>query len=101
MTAPKMAVFAQEYNLQCVSQELITWETRFVLVDCLSTIVPRGSKWSRPNRVLKNDGFMLEAKRLFDLSRLYAWPSITDPDLQSHETLKEVDGLAGGAGAAI
>jgi 2-polyprenyl-3-methyl-5-hydroxy-6-metoxy-1,4-benzoquinol methylase len=90
MTAAKMEMFAQEYNLRCVSQELVTWETRFVLVDCLSTLVPRGSKWSRPNRVLKNAGFILEAKRLFDLSRLYAWPSVTHRNLQSHESLKEV-----------
>ena len=37
MTAAKMAKFDEEYNLQCVSQELVTWETRFLLVDCLST----------------------------------------------------------------
>src|SRR5438132_6868962 len=37
MTAAKMAMFAQEYNLQCVSQELVTLYTRFVLIDCLPT----------------------------------------------------------------
>jgi ubiquinone/menaquinone biosynthesis C-methylase UbiE len=103
MTASKMAMFAQEYDLQCVSQELVTWETRFVLVDCLSTLVPRGSKWSRRNRVLKNPGFMLEAKRLSNLARLYAWPSGTQRDLQSHESPKESMRLQadGSAGAAI
>jgi hypothetical protein len=90
-----MATFAEEYNLQCVGQELVTWETRFVLVDCLSTLVPRGSKWSRQNRVLKNAGFMLEAKRLSDLSRLYAWLSVTHRNRQRYESLKEVDALAG------
>jgi hypothetical protein len=74
MTAAKLAVFAEDHSLQCVSQELVTWNSRFVLVDCLSTIVPRGSRWSRENRVLRNAGFMAEAKRLFNLSRLYAWP---------------------------
>jgi hypothetical protein len=59
-----MARFAEEYNLQCVSQELVTWESRFVLVDCLSTLVLRGSKWSRSNCILQNAGFMLEAKHL-------------------------------------
>jgi hypothetical protein len=71
MTAAKMAKFDEEYNLQCVSQELVTWETRFLLVDCLSTLVPLGSKWSRPNRVRKNAGFMLEAKRLSDLASMH------------------------------
>ncbi|HXN87978.1 MAG TPA: class I SAM-dependent methyltransferase [Methylocella sp.] len=74
MTASKLAVFAKDHSLQCVSQELVTWNSRFVLVDCLSTIVPRGSRWSRENRVLRNVGFMAEAKRLSDLSRLYEWP---------------------------
>jgi ubiquinone/menaquinone biosynthesis C-methylase UbiE len=95
MTAKKMEMFAQEYNLQCVSQEAITWETRFVLVDCLSTIVPRGSKWSRRNRVFNNTGFMLEAKRLSNLSRLYAWPPVMHHNLQSHESIKSVDAVAG------
>jgi SAM-dependent methyltransferase len=93
MTAAKMAMFAQEYELECVSQELMTWESWFVLVDCLSTLVPRGSKWSRPNRLLKNAGFMLETKRLFDLSRLYTWPSATHQDLPSHQSLKRVEPL--------
>jgi ubiquinone/menaquinone biosynthesis C-methylase UbiE len=95
MTAAKMAMFAEEYNLQCVSQELITWESRFVLVDCLSTLAPRGSKWSRRNRVLKNINFMLEAKRLSDLSRIYAWPPGTDLNVQDHESVKRVDAPAG------
>jgi hypothetical protein len=73
-TAAKMAIFAREHNLQWVSQELVTWHTRFVLMDCLSTLVRRQSRWSRKNRVLKNTGFMREAKRLSDLSRLYEWP---------------------------
>lgn len=83
MTAAKMAKFAEEFNLRCVSQELITWETRFLLVDCLSTLVPLGSKWSRPNRVLKNTGFMLEAKRLADLAHLYARSSHEPPKPQN------------------
>jgi 2-polyprenyl-3-methyl-5-hydroxy-6-metoxy-1,4-benzoquinol methylase len=75
MTAAKMAMFAQEHNLQCVSQELVTWYTRWVLIDCLSTLVRRESRWSRQNRVLRNVGFMREAKHLSDLSRLYEWPA--------------------------
>jgi SAM-dependent methyltransferase len=81
MTAAKMAKFAHEYDLQCISQELVTWETRFVLIDCLSTLVLCGSKWCRPKRTLENTGFVLEAKRLSDLARLYAWPSLTDQSL--------------------
>ena len=74
MTAAKMALFAKDHNLQCVSQELITWESRFALVDCLSIIVPRRSEWARENRVFRNTNFMAEARSLSDLSRLYEWP---------------------------
>jgi ubiquinone/menaquinone biosynthesis C-methylase UbiE len=74
MTATKMAIFAKEHNLQCVSQELVNWYTRFVLIDCLSTLVRSESRWARQNRVLRNADFMREAKRLSDLSRLYEWP---------------------------
>jgi SAM-dependent methyltransferase len=100
MTAAKMARFAEEYNLQCVSQELITWESRFVLVDCLSTLVPRGSKWSRSNRILQNAGFMLEAKHLSDLTRLYAWPSITHPTPQNQNLVEGLRTRVPSAGRA-
>jgi ubiquinone/menaquinone biosynthesis C-methylase UbiE len=73
MTAKKMAMFAEQDHLQCISQELITWGTKFVLLDCLSTLVPRGSKWSRQNRVLRNPKFMREAERLSYLSSLYRY----------------------------
>jgi 2-polyprenyl-3-methyl-5-hydroxy-6-metoxy-1,4-benzoquinol methylase len=73
MTAAKMAMFAEEQNLQCVSQELVTWQSSFALVDCLSTLVPRRSRWSRQCRVLRNRDFMLEAKHISHLSCLYDW----------------------------
>jgi len=77
MTADKMALFAKDNDLQCVSQELITWESRFALVDCVSIIAPRGSRWARENRIFRNAGFMAEARNLSDLSRQYEWPSTT------------------------
>ena len=102
MTAAKMALFAQECGLECVGQELITWETRFVLVDCLSTLVPHGSKWSRPNRILRNPGFMLEAKQLADLSRLYAWPSVAkSPGHHNPQEANPLQASSSHGGAAI
>ena len=71
MTAEKMTMFANEHNLQCVSQELVTWKTRSTTIDCFSTIVRAGCKWSRQNRVLRNTGFMREARSLRNLSFLY------------------------------
>lgn len=73
MTAAKMAKFAEQCALQCVSQELVTWESEFVLIDCLSTLVRQDSKWARPARVFRNPGFFAEAQRLREMSRLYEW----------------------------
>jgi SAM-dependent methyltransferase len=74
MTAGRMAAFAEAAGLHCVSQELVTWHSRFALVDCFSTLARPGSKWSRPNRVLRNPGFWQEAKTLAALAPLYGWP---------------------------
>lgn len=71
MTARKMQRYAEENDLQCISQELITWSSKHVLVDCLSTIVRTDSMWFRPNRVLKNRTFMKEARQLSNLAQLY------------------------------
>jgi ubiquinone/menaquinone biosynthesis C-methylase UbiE len=97
MTAGKMETFAEEHRLQCISQELITWDSRFALVDCLSTLVPRGSRWSRQNRVLKNPGFWGEAKRLSDLSRLYEWRPAADRNYGRED--ESSDGIASLTGA--
>ena len=71
MTGRKMQLYAEENGLQCISQELVTWKTRRVLIDCISTIVKKDSIWFRDNKVFKNVFFMKEAKNLFNLSQLY------------------------------
>src|SRR5262245_18375359 len=43
MTASHMALFAEQYGLRCVSQELVNWASH-ALIDCLSTIVPHNSQ---------------------------------------------------------
>ena len=75
MTARKMQLYAKENGLQCISQELVTWNTERVLVDCISTITKKESTWSRDNRVLRNAFFMKEARNLSNLSHLYDWQS--------------------------
>ena len=71
MTAKKMQLYADENRLQCISQELITWSTKHVLIDCMSTIVKKNSIWFRNNKVFKNVFFMKEARSIFNLSQLY------------------------------
>jgi len=77
MTAKKMQLYADKNGLQCISQELITWSTKHVLIDCMSTIVKKDSIWFRNNKVFKNVFFMKEARSIFNLSQLY--------DLQSRK----------------
>jgi SAM-dependent methyltransferase len=62
---------AEAHGLTCVSQEIVTWETKRLLTDCMSTIVRKTSSAARSNRVLRNRAFMTEAGRLQELSQLY------------------------------
>ncbi len=75
MTAAQMKTFATKNGLECISQELVPWGTRRVLLDCLSTVVKNSSIWSRENRVLRNESFMDEARYLSRLSGLYRAPN--------------------------
>lgn len=71
MSANKFELFANESDLKCITQEIVTWGTKHTLIDCLSTVVKKGSIWSRKNRVLKNSYFMKEANYLKHLSFYY------------------------------
>lgn len=72
MTAAKMQGFARQNGLQCISQELVNWNTKQLLIDGMSTLTKEGSVWARDNRVLRNAAFMDEADNLAKMSRLYA-----------------------------
>lgn len=74
MSAKKMRHFAEENGLACISQELVTWSTKRILIDCISTIARNDEAEQRRNRVLKNYSFMREAKYLSTLSPLYTLP---------------------------
>ena len=64
--------FAREAGLRCIGQEIVNWKTGSGrLIDCLSLFTREGAVWERPNRVIRNGGFMGEAAYLSKLSRLY------------------------------
>ena len=71
VTARKVARYAEASGSRCVSQELVTWDTRRALIDCMSTIVRKDSPLSRANRVLKNRSFTREMRYLSRLAPLY------------------------------
>jgi SAM-dependent methyltransferase len=70
VTADKAASAAADVGLACISQEIITWGQSRRLIDCMTTLTRRGSKWERPRRVIRNNQFMKEAASAKILSAL-------------------------------
>jgi len=71
MSANLMVSNCEKNDLKCISQELITWSTRRVLIDCISIIARKGSMWERDNILFRNTSFMREASYLSKIYRLY------------------------------
>jgi len=69
--AGKVEGWAEASGLRCIGQELVPWGTKFLLIDCFSTIVTDRSPLVRKNRVFRNWSFMREVRNLSRLSRLY------------------------------
>jgi SAM-dependent methyltransferase len=69
VTAELFARRCEQAGLACLTQELINWEFGRHLIDAISIFTPRGSRWERPRRTLRNRMFVAEARRA---ARLYA-----------------------------
>jgi len=69
--AKKVEILANKYGLKCIGQEMVTWGTKNLFIDCMSTIVKQDSLLERNNHILRNDKFMKEAQNLLQLSKLY------------------------------
>jgi 2-polyprenyl-3-methyl-5-hydroxy-6-metoxy-1,4-benzoquinol methylase len=67
VTADRVAELSDQSGLRCISQELITWEFGPYLIDAISVITPRGSRWERPRTVVANRGFRREVQRMAGL----------------------------------
>lgn len=80
MTANLFHEYCDKAGLQCIGQELVNWGTGGLLNDCFSLFTPKGSIWSRPNRVIENSEFMNEANLVRKISHLY-----TDKSFQRNE----------------
>jgi ubiquinone/menaquinone biosynthesis C-methylase UbiE len=68
--AKKVEMYAEEFGMQCISQETITWLTKRTLNDCLSIITRKDSVFARKNQVIQNYSFGDEVARI---SRLYSF----------------------------
>jgi SAM-dependent methyltransferase len=71
VTAARFADLCDLSGLHCVGQELVNWEGGVLLLDCMSTVARPGSRWDRPNRVLKNRLFRIEARAVRRSGSLY------------------------------
>lgn len=63
MSAKIFEEICQKVGMQCISQELVNWDGDR-LIDCFSTLTLNSSKWAGPNKIIKNPGFMDEAKMI-------------------------------------
>lgn len=62
VSAARFAELCNQAGLRCVGQELINWAGGVILLDCISVVTLPQSRWDRPNRVVKNRLFRLEAR---------------------------------------
>ena len=71
VSADAIEACAEEVGLTCRGQELFGWDTDQLLTDCFSVLVKPGSRWSKPNAVVCNWGFLSEVESLGQLSQIY------------------------------
>jgi len=61
VTAAGFVALCEAAGLHCVGQELVNWEGGVLLLDSMSVVTRPGSRWDRPNQVIKNRLFRAEA----------------------------------------
>jgi len=70
VTAKKFQEFADKAGMQCISQEIMSWWSRR-MIDCFSVFTPKGSVWTRPNKIIRNNDFVKEANYALRLAEVY------------------------------
>ena len=72
VTSGKVADAARAAGLVCIGQEIINWGNQSRgMIDCLSVLTRSGSKWERPNVVVRNQYFGAEAFSAHAISEVY------------------------------
>ena len=74
VSASGFAELSEAAGLHCVGQELVNWEGGVVLLDSMSVVTRPGSHWDRPNCVVKNRLFRLEARSIRTSGSVYSLP---------------------------
>ena len=75
VTADRVAELCERVGLACVSQEKINWERGGpYLLDSITLMTPRGSRWERPRRVVRNRSWRRHAERMASHYALGSFP---------------------------
>jgi SAM-dependent methyltransferase len=69
VSAPIFVELCEDAGMKCVGQELVNWAGGAPLTDAISLVTHTGSVWDRPNRIVKNRLFGIEARAI----RRSAW----------------------------
>ena len=64
VSAARLADLCENAGMRCVGQELVNWAGGVLLLDSFSVVTRPGSRWARPNRVVKNRLFRSEARSI-------------------------------------
>ena len=72
VSASGFAELSEATGLHCVGQELVNWEGGVVLLDTMSVLTKPNSRWDRPNSVVKNRLFRLEARAIRKSGSVYS-----------------------------
>lgn len=78
-SAELFARLCAETGLSCVGQELLAWQYGHHLSDVISLVTPRGSRWDRPYRVVRNRDFIQEARSMARQAPLYTLDTFSQP----------------------
>ena len=76
VTAEAVVAACDRVGLSCVAQERISWESGYYLIDTISVVTPKGSRWDRPLATSTTRSFHAEAQRT---AQLYARSSFPGP----------------------
>lgn len=71
VSAAGFAKLCNEAGMRCVGQELINWAGGVILQDSISIVTCPGSRWDRPNKIVRNWMFRLEARSIRRSSSVY------------------------------
>jgi hypothetical protein len=72
VTSRKVVDVGKATGLVCIGQEIIPWgRHNRRMVDCLSVLTRSGSRWERPNVVVRNPYFMAEARSAHAVSEVF------------------------------